>query len=411
MHRVKGEEHVRMRRLGVAAAAMIAVFALGASCFFDTKTNLCEASGRRCRPGQVCAAHQDACIDLGGCGDGLISTERGEVCDDGNLFDEDGCSANCKSEEICGNGIEDTAVGESCDDGNTVGGDGCSADCVKEVCGNGILDPMEVCDDGNASSSDGCRADCMSNEACGNGVLDEHLGETCEFMSAPFPGPVLNTEMCDSDCTAPMCGDGHHNPEYDMSGSGDREECDAGVMGMPTDSPGCDADCTFAGCGDGHLNMSAGEECDEGDANSNVQPDRCRTDCRNPYCGDRVVDTGEACDDNNNDNHDLCPNGMGGTCEPARCGDDLVRTMIVPGDPDYGAPEECDDGATDLDGDGRINSNTQADACREDCRKAFCGDGVIDNGEVCDPGGMYGNGEVGCDGSPFCLGDCSGCSS
>src|SRR5262252_7744578 len=70
----------------------------------------------------------------GVCGDAKL--DPGEVCDDGNNVDGDGCSADCKSDETCGNGIVDVAKGELCDDGNTVGGDACSADCKSdESCG------------------------------------------------------------------------------------------------------------------------------------------------------------------------------------------------------------------------------------------------------------------------------------
>ncbi len=51
----------------------------------------------------------------------------------------------------------------------------------------------------------------------------------------------------------------------------------------------------------------------------------------------------------------------------AVCGDGIVM-----------APEQCDRGA--------LNSATQPDACRPDCRKDFCGDGVTDTGETCDDG-------------------------
>ncbi len=47
--------------------------------------------------------------------------------------------------------------------------------------------------------------------------------------------------------------------------------------------------------------------------------------------------------------------------------------------------EACDDGAA--------NSDTQPDACRTDCRRARCGDGVLDAGDACDDGNT-----VSCDG-------------
>jgi len=57
----------------------------------------------------------------------------GEVCDDGNTADRDGCSANCASDETCGNMVIDTTVGETCDDGNTISGDGCDSACQGEI--------------------------------------------------------------------------------------------------------------------------------------------------------------------------------------------------------------------------------------------------------------------------------------
>ena len=51
-------------------------------------------------------------------------------------------------------------------------------------------------------------------------------------------------------------------------------------------------------------------------------------------CGDHFWGPGESCDDDNNDNTDSCPNGEGGTCSTARCGDGFV----------FEGHEECDDG-------------------------------------------------------------------
>lgn len=77
------------------------------------------------------------CIDTCGpayCGNGIV--DPGEVCDDGNILDGDGCSGSCRSDESCGNGIVDVSVGEACDDGNTTSGDGCRASCTLPGCGD-----------------------------------------------------------------------------------------------------------------------------------------------------------------------------------------------------------------------------------------------------------------------------------
>jgi cysteine-rich repeat protein len=404
-----------------------------------------------------------------------------EVCDDGNIIDGDGCSTDCKSDEICGNHVVDK--GESCDDGNTMLGDGCSADCKAEVCGNLTVDIQlgEVCDDGNTTSGDGCSPTCTSNEACGNGIIDivdndrpaGVLHEDCD-PEKRFPLPAIDTAECDSDCTFAACGDGYTNTKYvpDL-GIGLPEQCDSG----PTNSPGCDSDCTFVKCGDGHANEAADEGCDLGttdDAptcdsdctlptcgdkhiNPTFKPDgvavevcdtgedsqTCDNDCTLPACGDghtnanftiqspgadhqeecdggKIINgtitpadsafcdqdctlvlcgdghindmAGEECEDNNNnddDNNDDCPDGPGGTCKSADCGDGFIWNT-------QGGNEKCDNGTA--------NSDTLPDACRTNCEKAFCGDGVIDTGENCDPNRKNSEGEPedGCAASQTC---------
>jgi cysteine-rich repeat protein len=351
--------------------SVIVTAVLNGSCFLDTKTNLCGESGLRCPPGWACTADLSACI-LGSCGNGVI--DGAEVCDDGNVTDGDGCSADCTSNETCGNGIIDMAKGEACDDGNTRAHDGCSPDCRSEskVCGNLIVekDIDEVCDDGNVNSGDGCSADCMSNEACGNGIIDNDgpmgkLHEECDPVNS-FPLPASDTAECDSDCTKPRCGDGHYNPKHIITATRKPEECDTGG-----DSSTCDDDCTIPICGDNHINPSfippgatSGEVCDNGIANSDTMKDACRKNCQKASCGDGVKDTGEMCDDGNNDTTDACPDGPDGTCKDARCGDGLTHAGV----------EGCDDGGVDT------------ATCNFDCTPPHCGDGHINEkaGERCE---------------------------
>lgn len=79
-----------------------------------------------CPSGMMPAASQRICVE-GLCGNGVLDED--EECDDGNLIDGDGCSADCRSSEVCGNAIVDHAVGELCDDGNVSSGDECCGDC------------------------------------------------------------------------------------------------------------------------------------------------------------------------------------------------------------------------------------------------------------------------------------------
>lgn len=60
----------------------------------------------------------------------------------------------------------------------------------------------------------------------------------------------------------------------------------------------------------------------------------------------------------------------------AGCGDAILTPA---------AGEECDDGPA--------NSDTEPDACREDCMLPRCGDGVVDAGEACDGGLLQPAGE------------------
>lgn len=55
-------------------------------------------------------------------------------------------------------------------------------------------------------------------------------------------------------------------------------------------------------------------------------------------------------------------------CVEAFCGDGHLQVGV----------EECDEGDD--------NSDTEADACRTSCRRPFCGDDVVDSGELCDDG-------------------------
>src|SRR5262245_58557611 len=44
--------------------------------------------------------------------------------------------------------------------------------CLAAGCGNLRIDPDEKCDDGNSVVGDGCSSACLSDETCGNGIVD-----------------------------------------------------------------------------------------------------------------------------------------------------------------------------------------------------------------------------------------------
>ena len=177
------------------------------------------------------------------CGDGLRNLLEG--CDDGNVLNDDGCSAECTVEcgytcgyqdpsvcqSSCGDGF---VVGvEECDDGNPESGDGCSdcaveegfncrniacgpSTCVwltgNEVCGDGKKLGAEVgipnfCDDGNTMAGDGCSSTCTVECGfnCGDAV-PSNCASTCgdgrkASDEACDDGNVAQFDGCGADCS------------------------------------------------------------------------------------------------------------------------------------------------------------------------------------------------------------------
>ncbi len=97
------------------------------------------------------------------CGDGAI--DLGEVCDDGNLLDGDGCSAVCKLEgpqpEICDDGIDNDEDGRTdCADQKDCGKDPACSASGGEICNDGIDNDG----DGKVDCAD--KKDCRKDPAC-----------------------------------------------------------------------------------------------------------------------------------------------------------------------------------------------------------------------------------------------------
>ncbi|MBR58282.1 MAG: hypothetical protein CMH54_09700 [Myxococcales bacterium] len=150
---------------------------------------LCVAQAAMdCNDDNVCTS--DSCDPQDGC----IYTFHAQICDDG-----DACTQNdgCVEGECTGEALE-------CDDNNTCTVDscdpstGCTIEPIESCCGNQEVEGDEVCDDGNQVDFDGCAADCLSDESCGNGLLDQ--GEQCD--GDVFLDPcTFEPCQCSTNCT------------------------------------------------------------------------------------------------------------------------------------------------------------------------------------------------------------------
>jgi len=361
------------------------------------------------------------CTAIQFCGDGRVNGP--EVCDNGRNIDVYGtgsgrCAPGCVTPGRCGDGVLQGAF-EACDlgtAGNTptaYGPDQCTTTCeLGGWCGDDIVNGSETCDDGPLNGTTygagSCSYDCGPGPYCGDGIRNGP--EECD-----------GGDYCNEDCTIdPYCGDG-------LVSGGGGEQCDWGPFAIASAEAGgtyeaCTDQCLWGPrCGDGTLQEDY-EECDDGaDLNTGAY-DACTSYCAlGPYCGDAVVDVagGEECD--NGYNEDTYATGAPGECGPGcrlpagGCGDGVLNPAL----------EECDNGAE--------NSDTAygLTACREDCTiGGYCGDGVVNGGEVCDRGGLNGreygpsscgydclagprcgdgirNGAEECDGTPGCSASCT----
>jgi cysteine-rich repeat protein len=376
------------------------------------------------------------------CGNGI--TEPGELCDDGNNVDGDGCSADCSSVDpgyyctdghgcvrvvTCGNGIIEGD--EACDDGNTKSGDGCSSGCDKiedgyacikpgepcvslPVCGNGVREQGEQCDDGNTKSKDGCSSSCQVEKGyfcppgkacvkltCGDGVRTPD--EACD------DGNTQNGDGCSSDCTVeagwqcgtsgcrPICGDGRvlGNEGCDDGNTTSGDGCSAGCKVEPF------FDCNSAQpsvctstivCGDGTL--EPGEVCDPGIAGEQAcysPQENVALACKAfdtglvspPVCNNGVVEYMEECDGNVKGCTN-CTVDPGYVCPaPSVC-----FKLPVCGDGTLQAGEECDIGLVSGPGCDHCKLQTGYFCSGEPsvCVASVCGDGVRAPNEACDDG-------------------------
>ncbi|MBQ4359655.1 MAG: DUF4215 domain-containing protein [Proteobacteria bacterium] len=405
-----------------------------------------------------------------GCGNGRV--ESGEACDDGNRDDGDGCSSDCHVIEDgyecpkmggacssqtepwvaeCGDGK--VASTEACDDGNVSDGDGCSADCARveagyvcpprggacaldsdqpgpgpgpgpdePECGDGVIAGSEVCDDGNAEGGDGCSADCRQIEngyacpkagydcvssGCGNKILED--GEECDNGPQNVEYSYFGGECSTSCKAAHYCGDG----KLDAVDIENGEACDDG-KDTSASYEGCTEDCRRVNyCGDGKKTHEEG--CDDGDTTDGdgcsstcqMEPNYVcqlvdgRSVCAPILCGNGHIDEGDECDDGNRVSGDGCSAACllekgyiwADGAVKRICGDGILqntKTGAACADPVKENCELCDDGNL-VNGDGcndkcTVEPGFMCPEVGKSCVARSCGDGIIASGEECDDG-------------------------
>ncbi len=296
-----------------------------------------------CTPG--CHLDTSGCQMGTQCGNGIL--EPGEECDGTNLGSATcetvrggllytggllRCTGNCTFDTSgcipashCGNGLLETQFGEVCD----------GTELADKTCSDFGLSPGEL------GCTHDCRFDtsrCGSAASCGNGMIDE--GEDCDgtqlgratCTSLGFHGGTLTcTDQCTYDtsgCTT--CGDGLVNGPGEQCDGADLAGQDCTSLGYDGGQLSCSETCHFdvsgctglGFCGNGIKDRY--ELCDGDDFGGRTCTDlgyydgqlHSRPDCTYDTsdcvpapageCGNGVLEPGEVCDDGNDIDWDGC---------------------------------------------------------------------------------------------------------
>ncbi len=407
-----------------------------------------EGLGECGNPNDARACPRDCPAAPANCGDGRIASP--EECDPpGTVANEGICSAACTLRSAhCGNGRREGA--EQCDPPDGVrcnescrtiscgngqveapeecerGQAGCSDNCRRVSCGDGVLQGPEECDPPNPLTW--CSSTCRRQDpklACGNGRLDTDLEETCD--------PPSFSDNCGLDCKTPVCGDGK---------VGGLEQCDppraeyCGTVTAPGGTsrqcqlldPDLDQDCQRClgeECGDGPENLFAGCFALEGVAQAGpaqgtplrelcaevvecLRETACAVDLRaapslstaapdpaSCYCGKGLLAYGpstgatfaerdrllRACRDGVPAPEGPCLRAFERAAETTNPAGVLAAMHPASGQPALRAAlrlaERC----------GPEQEGGSRRACRQECSiQRDCGNGIIEAGELCDPG-------------------------
>jgi len=360
------------------------------------------------------------------CGNGIV--DGNEVCDktalngatcasvvgagsEGNLSCLSNCTgydiSNCTASAKCGNGIIE--AGETCDSARL---NDQTCESIVGVGSKGQLKCNSTCTGYDTSS-------CSGSTMCGNGIVE--TGEVCDGVK--IQGATCDSQVGSGSVGTVTCGD---NCKY-------------------FNLSGCSARTT---CGNGTLD--AGEVCEQGDLQGKTCADivgygsegtlKCSSTCYTfdtsgctaaKQCGNGSIDSGEKCDGSNVAGltcADIVGYGSKGTLKClSNCTDydtTLCTAEVKCGNGQLDAGEVCDgtflNNATcsslvGFGSTGSLKCNATCDGYdKSDCSEAVkCGNGKLDDGEVCD-GTIINDWTCvkqvgyGSTGTPACKSDCSG---
>ncbi|HSA58115.1 MAG TPA: DUF4215 domain-containing protein [bacterium] len=225
----------------------------------------------------------------------------------------------------------------------------------------------------------------------GNGSILQRTGDTFMRLAEVHPSASelslndLTVQFFNPGCDprGPYCGDGI--PQPDQCNGGPCEQCDDGNT---NDKDGCNNSCQLTACGDG--NLDSGEQCDDpkcslsgatcnifdpascgtsGGVCQQLDNDGCNSACHFEVgpdfelCGNGVLDSGEGCDGGGR-----CVDPNGNVTENA-CTSNADCGASTAG---YTCQPQSEDG----------------DNCSSTCQLEGCGNGKVEAGEACDPGGV-----------------------